>query len=355
MFSRAVLLSAILTALIAAPGPARAGEVYYTGFESPPFSVGADTIRNTDGWSGPTMFAGKALSGIMSESKHGVIGIGNAAYLGGNPATVTGVTSNSVYVRRAVTLDPVALGQEVASFSVVFGIKDSTGASSFRRDNFEFQIWNSDPGDPKLLAGIQFDNSTLDSLTGLPQRSIYLLYWDGSKFIYTNTGYTFLPETLEALDFRINYRTNRWTVSLGGAPLFQDIAFYTGPNARNLGSVVAMMQVPVPNVLVTDPGPPSILNLYPGDNYMLFDDYRLRTDPVTVTLVSSWTDTGNFKLDWNEEWGHQYRLQYSSDNTNWFDFSSTIHTATATGDYSFTDTTSPRPLKRFYRVRRYYP
>ena len=227
-------------ALFAILNTARAGEAYYTGFETPPFNLGPDKIRGTDGWSGPMLFAGKALSGILSEAQHGVTDIGNAAYLGGNPARVTGVNNKSVYLRRAVNLDPVALGQEVASFSVVFGIKDSTADSLFRRDNFEFQIWNSNS---QLLGGIQFDNNRLDSLTGLPLRSIYLLYWNGSAFVYTNTGYSFLPETLEVLDFRINFRTNRWTVTVGGAPLFQDISFYTGPNLRNLGSAVAQMQV----------------------------------------------------------------------------------------------------------------
>jgi len=331
----------LVHALFAILNTARAGEAYYTGFETPPFNLGPDKIRGTDGWSGPMLFAGKALSGILSEAQHGVTDIGNAAYLGGNPARVTGVNNKSVYLRRAVNLDPVALGQEVASFSVVFGIKDSTADSLFRRDNFEFQIWNTNS---QLLGGIQFDNNRLDSLTGLPLRSIYLLYWNGSAFVYTNTGYSFLPETLEVLDFRINFRTNRWTVTVGGAPLFQDISFYTGPNLRNLGSTVAQMQVTNTYPFSTD--------IYPGDNFMLFDDYRLRTDPVTVTLESSWTAAGACKLDWNEEYGYRYRLQYSADCANWFDFPETIHTAMITGDRSFTDTTSPRPERRLFRVRR---
>jgi hypothetical protein len=331
----------LFQALLALLNTGRAGVVYSTGFESPPFTLGPDTIRNTDGWSGPVVFAGKALSGVLSETQHGVKGLGSAAYIGANPTRINGVSSKSVYVRRAVNLDPVALGQEVAGFSVVFGILDSTAAALFRRDNFEFQIWNSSS---QLLGGIQFDNSRLDSLTGLPLRSIYLLYWSGSAFVYANTGYTFLAEEPEILDFRINFRTNRWTVFLGGAPLFEDIAFYTGPNVRNFGSVVAQMQV-------TNTFPFSS-DIYPGDNYMLFDDFRLRTDPVTVTLESSWTATGSFRLDWNEEYGHRYRLQYSPDAARWFDFAETIRTAARTGDRSFTDTTSPRPARRFFRVRR---
>jgi hypothetical protein len=337
MRSRVVLVHALFAIL----NTAWAGEAYYTGFESPTFTSGPDKVRGTDGWSGPVLFAGKALSGILSESQHGVKGIGNAAYLGANPTRVIGVADKSVYLRRAVNLDPVALGQEVASFSVVVGILDSTADSNFRRDNFEFQVWNTSS---QLLAGIQFDNSRLDSLTGLPLRSIYLLYWNGSAFVYTNTGYSFLPQTPEILDFRINFRTNRWTVSLGGAPLFQDFPFYNGSSARNLGSVRAQMQVTNTYPLSTD--------IYPGDNYMLFDDYRLRTDPVTVTLESSLTATGACRLDWNEEYGHRYRLQYSADCASWFDFPETIHTATITGDRSFTDTTNPRPAKRLFRVRR---
>jgi hypothetical protein len=347
MRSRAVLSCAVFSALMAVQVPALAGEAYATGFDSPPFSVGADTIRGTDGWVGQSSLIGKALSGTMSEAQHGVVGIGNAAYLGGNSARVSGVSYNWVQLRRPVNIDPVALDQEIATFSVVFGIKDSSAASSYRRDNFEFQIWNNSG---QLLAGIQFDNSTIDSLTGLPQRSIYLSYWTGrgsTGFENTNTGYTFLPETLELLDFRINFRTNRWTVLLGDTPLFKDLAFYNGPNTRTLGFVMAQMEVR--NTY------PSSSDIYPGDNYMLFDDYKVRTDPVTVSLASSWTDTGAFKLVWNEEYGHQYRLQYSSDCANWLDFTPTIHTATATSDYSYTDTTTPRPAMRFFRVRRNNP
>lgn len=342
----ALLPYLVASAAFLLPPATQAGELYLTGFDSPPFALGADTIRGTDGWLGLAALAGKGLSGVLSPSQHGVSGIGNAAYLGGNPARVTGVTSKAVYLRRPVNVNPLALGQEVATFSVVCGIKDSTADSAFRRDNFEFLIWNSDAS-PKLLAGIQFDNSRLDSLTREPLRAIYLLSWNGSQFVYTNTGYTFLADTLEVLDFRINFRTNRWTVSLGGAPLFQDLVFYSGPSARNLGSVLVQMQVTNTFPLSND--------IHPGDNYLLFDDYQIRIDPVTVTLASSWTPDGAFKLDWNEEFGYHYRVQHSADGTNWFDFPTSIHTATATANHSFIDPTTPRPARRLFRVRQQAP
>jgi hypothetical protein len=64
-----------------------------------------------------------------------------------------------------LVIDPVGLGEEVVGFGVVFGIKDSTAAGGFRRDSFEFLVYNTSN---QLLGGVQFDNATLDTVTGLP-------------------------------------------------------------------------------------------------------------------------------------------------------------------------------------------
>jgi hypothetical protein len=165
--------------------------------------------------------------------------------------------------------------------------------------------------------------------------------------VYTNTNFTFLPETVENLQYRINYRTNRWTASLGGVPLFQDILFYTGPNIRNLGFVLIQMTVSNPAVASTF--------LLPGDNYMLFDDYLVRTDPLSMSLSASKAGSSAAKLTWNEEAGYSYLLQYSADCVTWQDFAGSQHTASVTANFSFSDPTVPVPDKRFYRVKRTYP
>ena len=175
----------------------------------------------------------------MSEAQHGVSGIGNAAFVGGYATTVTkGNSGDAVYVRRPVSLDPVALNQEVATFNTVFAIVDST--TTTRRDDFEFLIYNQAN---QLLAGLQFDNTTLDISTGKPRRLIYRLSWNGTAFQYVLTSYNFLPEEPEILQFRVNYRTNRWTATLSDVPVFQDIPFYTGTNTKNLGSIMVKMKV----------------------------------------------------------------------------------------------------------------
>jgi hypothetical protein len=317
--------------------PLSGGEAYFTGFEN--FAVGEDTIIGTDSWLGS--YAGTKLHGVMNEAQHGVLGIGNAAFIGGFATTIAKTASaNAVFLRRPVNLDPVALNQEVATFSVVFGIKDST---TNRRDDFEFLIYNQAGA---LLAGLQFDNTTLDSLTGKPRRLIYRLSWNGTGFQYVLTSYNFLPETLETLRIRINYRTNRWTASLSDVPVFQDLPFHTGSATRNLGYVIAKMAVR--SVTTT--------TILPGDNYMLFDDYTVRTDALGMALVVSRTATGGAMLTWNEEAGYTYQVEYSNDCQTWkSDLAGSSHTAALTQSATFTDPTTPVPPIRFYRIKRTYP
>jgi len=315
------------------------GEAYITGFEN--FTVGNDTIIGKESWTGS--HAGYQLHGVMSETQHGVLGIGNAGFIGGYATTTAATTNKVVYVRRPVNLDPVALNQEVATFSVVFGIKDST--TTTKRDNFEFLIYNQANA---LLGGIQFDNTTLDSSTLKPRRLIYRLSWNGTAFQYVLTGYSFLPETLETLQIRINYRTNRWTASLSDVPVFQDLSFYTGTAAKNLGSVMVKMAV-----ANTDP---LTGNIRPGDNYMLFDDYRVRTDAVSTTATFTKSTGGAARIAWNEEAGYTYQVQYSNDLKTWnSDLANSSHTATLTQSATFTDPTTPVPGVRFYRIKSVSP
>lgn len=359
-------LPSVLAIACALVLPASGGEAYYTSFEN--FTVGVDTIIGSDGWQGS--YAGAQLHGIMSEEQHNVPFMGKAAFLGGlvTTASTTGSGTSTApvfpYIRKVVDLDPLALNQEVATFGVTFGIKDSTAASlipltnRYKRDNFEFLIYNKVGG---LLAGVQFDNTTLDTNTGTPLCWIWRVAWNGVAYQSYKTDYLFLPEEPEILQFRVNFRTNRWTATLGGVPLFQDVPFYTGTLAKNLGSVMVKMGVS----LYSYNRDTRTTTIEPGDNYLLFDDYMVRTDPVTTTLRVSKTNGAAPVLSWNEEAGYSYQLQYSADCVTWkndlVNDSSYMpphtasHTASLTGNYTFTDTTFTLPTRRFYRVKSVSP
>ena len=347
---RSLLRATILAWLL--QSPLRGGELYYTGFDS--FTPGFDTIVGKDGWTGSSSHAGLKLSGVDAEATHGVAGIGNAAFIGGN-ATILGPTvSKTVNVRKAITIDPVALGEEVVLFRVNVGIKDSTPSAATRRDDFEFAFYNQSS---QLLAFIQFDNSTIDPITTLPEQTIWRSSYIGTSLTPVSTGAVFYYDLLMELVVRINYRTNRWSAVLDGVDIFTDEVFYGGPLTKNLGVVAAQMQIAATAVsVVTQERGPA-----PGDNYMLFDDFAVRADPVPDPLIVDFTRnplTGITQLTWLTEALYKYQVQYTDDlNQPWkSDLIGSLTTPADTGiSPVFIDATAFGKARRFYRVLRSLP
>jgi hypothetical protein len=334
--------SLVIWTLLSLHSRLSAGDVYFTGFESPPFATGNDKIIGTQNWTGS--HAGLGYHGIMTESEHQVLGFGNAAYLGGNYLTTT--TDRNVWLWYPVNLTPVASNQEIVTFSLNLGIMDSS--STPRRDNFEIHFYNN-ATTPTRIGLIQFDNSSLDS-GNRPYRYIWRSYWNtaNSALALTNTNLTFYHQSTENLQVRINFRTNKWTATLGSIPLFQDQQFYN-PTAGLQSLSAVRLRMYVQNSTQTTP----VIYL-PGDNYMLFDDYAVRAEPITTVVSVAKTATGQPKITWNEEAGYKYLLQWSLNCSSWSDLGTTRAPAT-TADFTYTDTTTPVPVKRFYRVKRTYP
>jgi hypothetical protein len=323
-----------------------AGEIYYTGFEN--FPVGNDTIAGTDGWTGSSSHAGLQLSGIDSEADHLVPGIGNAAFIGGNNIVLAPTVSRTVNVRRAFALDPVNLGEEVARFHALFGIKDSTFTGfQTRRDNFDFAFYN---GSGQLLAFIQFDNSSIDPITSAPAQKVWRSSFNGTSLVKTETGIHFFYDVLMQLSVRINFRTNRWSATMAEIDLFNDQPFYTGPNARNLGTIAVQMQIVATGVnLETMQAGPA-----PGDNYMLFDEIALRIDPPPPPQFQSFafSPAGETRFRWQSEALYNYQVQYTDDLISWKDdLPGSAWTATYTGTSPvFTDAGAVSSRRRLYRV-----
>lgn len=333
-----------------------AGDIYYTGFDSP-FIVGDDKIAGTDGWTAPASNTGLKLSGVDAETDHLVSGLGNAAFIGGNATVLSPSVSATVNVRKTFTptLTASDAAQEVVLFQVLFGIKDSTAAGLLtRRDNFEFAFYNSSG---VLIGFIQFDNSTLDLQTQAPAQKIWRSTYTTS-LTKLDTGSTFYYDVMQHLQVRINLRTNRWTASLDGLDIFSDQPFYTGSNPRNIGTIAVQMQVV--NSAVYSTFPMFQTGRAPGDNYMLFDDFALRADPVPAPVIYTLTHPagGNSQLTWSTEALYKYQVQYTDDLTQAWksDLPNSLVTANTTGESSaFTDTTASDKSRRYYRIQRTAP
>jgi hypothetical protein len=342
----------LLLAGIICNGRLIAGELYYSGFDS--FAVGNDTIAGSDGWTGSSSHAGLQLSGVDSETDHLVAGIGKAAFIGGNNGILAPSVSRTVNVRKSFNIDPVAQGNEVARFHATFGIKDSTYAGSLtRRDNFEFAFYNSSG---QLIAFLQFDNSTLTpGAQQAPAQKIWRSNYQGGSLVKVDTGVTFFYDVLMELSVRINFRTNRWSVILGDLAIFNDQPFYTGPNLRTLGTVAAQLQIvgTAVNPVTMQSGPA------PGDNYMLFDDFAVRVDPVPAPTFFAFalTPGGEAHFAWQMEALYLYKVQYSEDMIVWAnDLPGSSMTATLTGQSPiFSDVTATGRKRRFYRVTQMVP
>jgi hypothetical protein len=334
------------------PASLRAEELYFTDFEN--FTPGFDTIAGTGGWTGSSSHAGLKLSGVDSEATHGVAGIGNAAFIGGNTAILEPGVSKTVNVRQAIMIDPVTAGKEVVLLRVNMGIKDSTDAEVVRRDDFEFAFYNQSG---QLLAFLQFDNSTTDPDTELPEQSIWRSSYNGSGLTSVYTGGVFYYDLLMKLVIRINFRTNRWSAALDDVELFKDEVFYSGQLTRNPGWVAAQMQIAATatNPVTQKSGPA------PGDNYMLFDDMGVHADPPVEPFIVDFSRhslTGNTQLTWFAEALYQYQVEYQDDlNLPWkSDLAGSLTTALGTGiSPVFTDVLAEGKARRFYRVKRLLP
>ena len=331
--------------------PLRAGELYFTGFDS--FTAGFDTVVGKDGWTG-SAHTGLKLSGVDAETTHGVAGIGNAAFIGGNTTILAPSYSKTVNLRKAVNIDPVALGQEVVLFRANVGIKDSTVSTATRRDNFEFAFYNQSG---QLLGFIQFDNSTIDTTTTLPSQTIWRSSYSGTALTKVSTGGVFYYDLLMELVVRINFRTDRWSAALDGVDLFTDEVFYSGPLVKNLGIIAAQMQI----VNTAMNSSTHVTGPAPGDNYMLFDDFAIHADPVPDLGLPGFTRnavTGANQLTWLNEALYKYQVEYTDDLTKTWktDLPGSSITATTTGlSPVFTDIPPSGTPTRFYRVRRSLP
>jgi kumamolisin len=214
--------------------------LYSTGFEvKQGFTAGTPfagpSLQGEDGW----QVAGSGGNGVLV----GADGLtGQQAYVGKVAPTAQGDTG--VTVDHPVDYSPVGTTEPIVTFSTTMAINDSTN-SSF--DDFLWRLYDS-----KGHSFFALDFSNADLQVSYIQ--------DGSS-LPVRTGVHFANDTPLKLVVTMDYSKNKWSATLNGFPLVQNLAIRTGSAVLDFGYMAAVWQI-------------SDLAA-PGDNYMVFDDYSI--------------------------------------------------------------------------------
>jgi hypothetical protein len=176
------------------------------------------------------------------------------------------------------------------------------------------------------LFTIDFDNTT--------QEINYVL--DDGQFV--STGYTFSRDGTYDLEILMNFVSNRWSAILNGVVFISARAITTRGSALNLGDIDAVWLHRVPGQA--------------GDNFMVFDNYRVEADaaqPLPFQLETlGYQTNGVFQLRLIGDPGRSYAIDASENFSAWTPLRTNV---AGEGGFDFTDTNAPLAGQRFYRAR----
>jgi len=298
--------------------------LYETGFET---SEGYDFDKDLIGQNGWIGFAGgdayleesnDGASGLISDFLEG---LGQHAYIGFvKPAHDTDISVLSLL--QPLNYDPEGSAGETVRFSVTMAILDSTNGE---RDNFRWSVYNTDGF---RLFSLDFDNET--------KQISYAL--DDAKNLQ-DTGFNFDNDTIYDLRMDIDLVGNKWTALAGDVILVKDQPVTTQNLKRDLSDIDAVWAIFKADA--------------PGDNYMVFDNYRVEvlSDPPPPPVLSPLgpLPNGGFVLRLEGAPGTQYRIMASSDLSNWETLEDAVDLG-ATGTLDWVDDTAPAAGQRYYRL-----
>lgn len=300
--------------------------LFATGFEAHEGYVTEGQIGGQNGWlqvvlntnqqDQPTVsVSGVANNLLENQGLHGFIG---------GPEVEAGTVVDSASLWHPVPYAPIEEGRPLVRFSVLMMTVWSSNERPFD-DNFRWVVYNAEL---EPLCSVIFDNSNLQigySLgLGLPQ----------------DTGFNFELSTLYELEMELDYIANTWSAWLSGTQVVDDQPLAGSGQTLNLGDIDAVwVTADVDN---------------PGDNYMVFDDYRitaepLPTDPAPPTLLSlGTTSEGYYAFRLVGEERVRYAIEGSVDTTLWTAVKTNI---VFDGSFDFVDTNAPTTGHRIFRAR----
>lgn len=289
---------------------AQSSVIYSTGFE---FEEGYDpqfTLVGQDGWIG----FGSGGNGLLTNFFQG---FGQQAYIGFNPPVERDDLLN---VWRPVDIARIS-GRPIVKFSVMMRIIDS---SNNQFDDFRWSVYNTNG---HRFFSLDFDNAALRISYGLD---------DNAGFVPTNLGFD--NQGFYDLEITMNFARNLWSASLNDTVLVNSKPITTKDAALNLGDIDAVWSIRKAGA--------------PGNNYMVFDNYRITAEsevsmrPRLEALAPA--ANGQLGVRVHGEPNLNYVIEASADLIKWVPLQ--VVTAPAGGIFDYRDKDSDRNGLRFYRA-----
>ena len=286
--------------------------VYYTGFESEQDFDMEFTLIDQGGWQGE----GTGGNGLVENNFDGM---SQQAYIGYWPPEEATETFTSLWW----PVEGIEPEETKVTVTVLMMIIDSTNG---QRDDFRWTLYNDNV---QRLVTLDFDNGT---------RNINYSLDDD---IFLPTGYSFEHEALYDLKFVMDFAANTWTVSVG------DEVLLSAKKLTATGARLAFGDLG-PNWIYRKPE-------NTGNNYMVFDDYRITvetSDPAPKappTLAwTGWTNDGRAMLQLGGDATTDYTVEVSDDLKTW----TPLQTAKPGDTWKeVADADAPDHKQRFYRAR----
>ena len=285
--------------------------VYYTGFESEQDYDVEFTLIDQDGWLGE----GNGGNGLMDNYFEDM---GQQAYIGYWPPEEAAEPFTSLW--RPV--DGIGPEETRITVTMLMMIVDSTND---RRDDFRWTLYNDNV---RRLMTLDFDNET---------RNINYALDDD---VFLPTEYGFEHEAVYELKFVMDFASNSWTVSVGEEVLVDSKKLTTTGAALTFGDLG-------PSWIIRNPEAP-------GDNYMVFDEYRITAEirdeipetPPTLEWAGSLIN-GRAKLRLGGNATTNYIVEASDDLKNW----TSIETTKLEDTWKEVLIDTRGHTQRFYRAR----
>jgi hypothetical protein len=298
--------------------------LFETGFEEEEGYIYDADLIGQNGWIG---FAGGDT--FLEDSNDGSTGLvsdvlqgqGQHAYIGFvKPNYETSVAFLSLL--QPANHQPIEGADEILRFSVSMGIMDSTNDE---RDNFRWSAYNTEGF---RLFSLDFDNET---------KSIsYAL--DNDEPLQS-TGFEFDNNIFYDLRINVDLLGNTWTALVGEVVLVDALPLTTKNSKKDIGDMDAVWAIYRPEL--------------PGDNYMVFDNYRLEvlgSRPVPPVLIpKGHLPGGGFVVQVKGVSGMAYRIESTKNLQHWEVMLERLELG-GSGHADWVDESASDAGQRFYRL-----